>query len=190
MLRVIEEAAQALRRGDIVGLPTDTVYGIAADPFQEHAVARLFEIKQRPGIKPIPILAASIHDLGTIVDIDEQVREIDRRFWPGELTIVVRRAADLPPWIGDADRGTVGVRIPDHGGARAVLAAFGPLAVTSANRSGEPPADDDEGAREALGDAVSVYVAGSGGGGPSSTVVDISGPAVRVLRQGVVEWTQ
>ncbi|NIS30425.1 MAG: L-threonylcarbamoyladenylate synthase, partial [Actinobacteria bacterium] len=144
----------ALRRGDVIGLPTDTVYGIGSDPFSEAAVARLFAVKGRPEIKPIPILAADLDALASIVEVDARLRAATDRFWPGGLTVIARRAPDVPSWIGSDDTNTVGVRVPDHPTALAVLSAFGPMAVTSANRSGESPAADDRGAAAALGETV------------------------------------
>ena len=108
--------------------------------------------------------------------------------WPGALTLVVPRADGLPDWIGHPDSGSVGIRVPDHPITLALLAAAGPLAVTSANRSGYPPAADDHSARAALGDAVAVYLEGGGAGGAASTVVDLTGSEPRVLRRGPVAW--
>jgi tRNA threonylcarbamoyl adenosine modification protein (Sua5/YciO/YrdC/YwlC family) len=182
-------ALAALRRGDIVGLPTDTVYGIAADPWSQEAVAALFAAKRRPGVKPIPILGASVADLRSVAVIDDPTALQAASLWPGGLTLVVKRVAGAPDWIGDPERGTVGVRVPDHPAALEVLTESGPLAVTSANLSGGPPAHDETEARIALGDAVGFYVAGRCGGGQASTVVDLTSRPARVLRCGAVEWT-
>jgi tRNA threonylcarbamoyl adenosine modification protein (Sua5/YciO/YrdC/YwlC family) len=186
----LDAVVGAVRRGEVIGLPTDTVYGVGADPFSEDAVARLFSVKGRPEIKPIPILAADLDALATVVRVDGRLRAAADRFWPGGLTVIARRARGVPAWIGSDDSDTVGVRVPDHPAALAVLSAFGPMAVTSANRSGEPPAADHSEAEAALGDSVSVYVPGTGGGGPPSTVVDLSGDAPRVVRQGAVDWSE
>ena len=184
----LADALAALRRGDIIGLPTDTVYGIAADPMQRSAVERLFIAKDRPQIKPIPILAASIEDVGRIAVIDDDVSAIAARHWPGDLTLILFRAPTVPDWVGDPRRNTVGVRIPDHPVALEILAAAGPLAVTSANRTSEKPAIDSAGAIESLGDSIAVYLPGAAGGGKASTIVDLSGDEPRILRQGSVEW--
>lgn len=186
----VESALRALGRGEIIGLPTDTVYGIGADPFRREAVEALFAAKGRPGVKPIPILAADLDGVRRVGVLDDRVAAIATRHWPGGLTLIVRRVAGAPDWVGDAVADTVGVRIPDHPVALEVLERFGPLAVTSANRSGRPPADDDASAREALGDAVAVYLAGRGSGGPPSTVVDITSAPGRVMRVGAVEWAE
>jgi L-threonylcarbamoyladenylate synthase len=181
-------ALDALRRGDIVGLPTDTVYGIAADPFSRRAVERLFEAKGRPAVKPIPILAADLAGVSSVARLDGRAAEEAARHWPGALTLVLPRAAGVPSWVGDAGRGTVAVRIPHHPVALALLEAFGPLAATSANPSGEDPAVDAEAAHLALGAGVAVYIPGTAGGGSSSTVVDLTDAEARVLRTGPVEW--
>ncbi len=185
----LEFALDTLRDGHLVGVPTDTVYGIAADPMQHSAVQRLFAAKERPDIKPIPILAASVADVRRIVLMDDCVVALADRHWPGGLTLVLARIPDLPDWIGDPKRGTVGVRIPDHPTARQLLMAAGPLAVTSANRSGNEPASNAAGAQAALGDSVAFYLSGCGTGNSASTVVDLSGDQPKVLREGPVHWS-
>lgn len=185
---MIEAAVSALGASGLVGLPTDTVYGIAADPFSEPAVDALFVVKGRDADKAIPILAADLDGVRRVADLPDELAGLVAPHWPGGLTVVVRRAAGTPSWIGDAESDTVGVRIPDHPIALEILGLFGPLAVTSANRSGEPPASDHIEARAALGDAVSLYLEGWGRGDEPSTVVDLTRPSPRVLRQGAVEW--
>lgn len=186
----IGRALDAIARGEIIGLPTDTVYGIAADPFNEHAVKRLFEAKKRPELKPIPILAGGVDDILRLAVLEADDAEAAARHWPGGLTLVVKRRSGLPRWVGDPERGTLGVRVPDHPLALEVLEATGPLAATSANRSTEPPAWDATEAEQALGDSVACYLPGAGLGGLASTVVDVSGATPRVLREGPVDWTR
>jgi len=188
MTASLDLAVAALREGRIVGVPTDTVYGIAADPFCEAAVHALFSAKGRPAVKPIPILAADQEQIMSIGLLDDEAGAFADDHWPGALTLVVPRVDGLPEWVGDPERGSVGVRVPDHPAALALLAVSGPLAVTSANRSGDAPAGDDRSARASLGDSVAVYLEGSGGGGAASTVVDLTGPEPRILRPGPVEW--
>lgn len=188
MTAFLDPAVAALREGRIVGVPTDTVYGIAADPFLEAAVEALFAAKGRPAVKPIPILAADLEQAMRVGVLDEAAADAAAAHWPGALTLVVPRAEGLPDWIGDPAAGSVGVRVPDHPAALALLAVAGPLAVTSANRSGEAAAGDHHAARATLGDAVAVYIEGSGGGGAASTVVDLTGPNARILRPGPLEW--
>lgn len=185
---MIDRAIDAIHAGLIVGLPTDTVYGIGADPFDEDAVESLFAAKGRPGVKPIPILAAGLEELGAIARIDEATRDRVAPLWPGGLTLVLPRLSGMPRWLGDHSADSVGVRVPDHAVALELLRAVGPLAVTSANRSEDAPTRDEVEARTALGGAVAVYLVGRGSGGPPSTVVDLTGPSPRVLRRGAVEW--
>jgi tRNA threonylcarbamoyl adenosine modification protein (Sua5/YciO/YrdC/YwlC family) len=187
-LSVTDDAIAALERGELIGLPTDTVYGVAADPGRRDAVEALFAAKGRPGVNPIPILCADVAQARSVGVLDDTVAAIADRHWPGGLTLVVRRVPGSSDWVGDPVADTVGVRVPDHPVALEVLHRFGPLAVTSANRSGEEPATDEAGAEAALGDAVAVYLPGRGSGGPPSTVVDATGDPVRVLRRGAVEW--
>jgi len=166
-------------------MPTDTVYGIAANPFDREAMERLFEVKGRDPANPIPILGSSTGDLAAIAVIDGAAADAVSRHWPGALTIVVPVADGAPRWIGD-ERRTVAVRVPDHRVALEVLSAAGPLAVTSANRSGEPPATSAAEARAALGYGVAVCLEGTSGSGESSTVIDFTGGEPVVVRSGSV----
>jgi len=184
----IDEAVAALQEGRIIGVPTDTVYGIAADPFSEPAVEALFAAKDRPGVMPIPILVADAVQASLVGALGEDALAAASLHWPGALTLVVPRVEDLPEWIGRLESGSVGIRVPDHPVALALLAATGPLAVTSANRSGSPPAADDRSARTALGERVAFYLEGRGAGGAASTVIDLTGSEPEVLRRGPVSW--
>jgi len=184
----LDPALHALRAGLIIGVPTDTVYGIAADPLNEAAMVGLFAVKGRADDKPIPVLGASLDDLRAVAVI-EGVAEGAGVHWPGALTIVVGCVPGLPGWVGDPVARTIAVRVPNHPVALALLELSGPLAVTSANRSGEQPATDHASARAILGDAVAVYLEGSAPGGRSSTVVDLTGSAPVVVRLGPIEWS-
>lgn len=182
----MEAAVAAIRAGGIVGLPTDTVYGIGADPLNETAVARLFEIKGRPEHKPIGVLVAGIDQALEMGEIEGHALDLARRHWPGALTLVVTPKVILAEWVGDAQTQTLGVRVPDHPLARDLLSSTGPLAVTSANRSGGPEAMNDAEARAMLGDLVDVYLEGDCPGGASSTVLDARDHIPIVLREGPV----
>ncbi len=160
------------------------MYGLGVDPGQPEAVRALFELKGRPSDKPIGLLAASLEDLRPLVDINQPAIELADEFWPGPLTLVVASAVPLPDWVGDHARHTVAVRVPDHATARRLFASTGPLAVTSANRSGEPPANDDGEARAIFGEAVAVYLPGASRRGAASTVVDVTVDPPRVVREG------
>jgi L-threonylcarbamoyladenylate synthase len=131
---------------------------------------------------------SGVEQAATVGVLDAVARRAGARHWPGGLTLVVPRVPGLPNWIGDAGRDTVGVRVPDHPMILGLLEAFGPLAVTSANRSGSPPVPDDAAARAVFGEEVAVYLPGSGAGAGASTVVDLTGPEPRVLREGPVRW--
>lgn len=182
---IVDRAARAVLRGEIVGVPTDTVYGLAVDPWDESAVASLYEAKGRPERKPIGILAASMDQIEAVAELGGAIA-VARAHWPGALTLVVRPKVVVPDWVGDRARGTIGVRIPDHDLLSELLVVTGPLAVTSANRSGGPETRDDGAARRIFGSAVAVYLPGTCPGGVASTVVDATGSPLRVLRQGPV----
>jgi len=185
--RGLEMALASVRRGELVVLPTDTVYGLGCDAFTPHAVAALLAAKGRGRDLTVPVLIGSPRTLdGVAYGLDERARDLVEAFWPGGLTLVCRVQPSLEWDLGET-RGTVAVRMPLHPVALELLAETGPLAVSSANRSGEPPATDVDSAVQQLGDAVAVYLDGGPSGDPvPSTIVDISGPVPRVLREGAV----
>ena len=184
---VLDEAVAAVRAGRLIVLPTDTVYGIATRADDPKATARLFEAKRRdPGVD-LPVFVASLDEAGRIARLDERSRALARAFWPGALTMVVPRASASEAWELGGSRGTIGLRVPGHRLALAVTAAAGPLAVTSANRSGEPVLTTSDELVAAFGDAVEVYLCEEA---PlpthASTVVDLTGPDLKVLREGPI----
>ncbi|MBW3666776.1 MAG: threonylcarbamoyl-AMP synthase [Actinobacteria bacterium] len=183
---MIEEAVGAVRAGQVVGMPTDTVYGIGVDPLSTEAVSRLFELKGRPPNKPVGLLAATLEDALRMGDITGSAANLAREHWPGALTLVVRPKMILADWVGDAQADTVGIRVPDHPLARQLLILTGPLAVTSANRSGEEETMTAAEARAVFADEVAVYLEGESPGGLPSTVVDATGPSLRILRPGPI----
>jgi L-threonylcarbamoyladenylate synthase len=182
----LTDAVEAVRSGLIVGLPTDTVYGVGVDPTDLDAVSGLFELKGRPAHKPVGLLAASLEQAASVGVIRGAAAELAARHWPGALTLIVRPKVVLSDWAGDQQQTTVGIRVPDHPVARELLEAAGPMSVTSANHSGEPEAMNDVQARRIFGDAVAVYLPGESPGGEASTVVDVTGTEIVVLRQGPV----
>jgi tRNA threonylcarbamoyl adenosine modification protein (Sua5/YciO/YrdC/YwlC family) len=182
----IDAAVEAVRAGEVVGLPTDTVYGVGVDPLNESAVTRLFDLKGRPEHKPVGLLVASLAQAKMIGEIEGLAEQLAFTHWPGALTLVVTPRVILANWVGDSQRRTVGIRVPDHPVALQLLEACGPLAVTSANRSGGAEARDDSEARATFGDEVAVYLPGSAPGGEASTVVDATGARLVVLREGPV----
>jgi len=182
-----ELAVEAVQSGEIIGLPTDTVYGLAVDPLNQNAVSALYDAKGRPEHKPVGLLVTSVEDAAMIAELHGYAAELAEMFWPGALTLVVAPKVILSDWVGDRQRLTVGIRVPDCGPAREVLALTGPLAVTSANRSGQPDVHSDREARAIFGDEVAYYVPGQAPGGTPSTVVDATGFRPLVIRQGAVE---
>ena len=183
----ITAAVDAIQRGELAVLPTDTVYGVAADAFNPIAVGRLLEAKGRGRDMPTPVLVPSARTLDGLADVVPPVaRELVEAFWPGPLTIVLRHAATLAWDLGDT-KGTVAVRMPLDRVALAVLERTGPLAVSSANRSGMAPAVDATEAARQLGTAVDVYLdAGPAGDPVPSTIVDLTGEVPKVLRDGAL----
>jgi L-threonylcarbamoyladenylate synthase len=186
--RGLAEAAAAIRRSELVVVPTDTVYGIAADAFNPAAVNLLLAAKGRGRDMPVPVLVSSRAMLDAVVNevTDAAARLVDA-FWPGALTLVLRETPHLAWDLGEA-RGTVAVRMPDHPIVIALIEQTGPLAVSSANRSGQPPATTAMDARLQLGASVSVYLDSGPGGGPvPSSIVDLTGEAPRLLRAGALD---
>ncbi|HUO47076.1 MAG TPA: L-threonylcarbamoyladenylate synthase [Acidimicrobiia bacterium] len=184
---VIERAAELLREGKVVGIPTDTVYGLAADPFQPEAVNSLFDLKGRELMKPIGILVADVDEARSLVQLPLYALEWSERYWPGPLTLVAHPVSPLPAGVGDMEHNTVGVRVPNHPVTLAVLEAFGPLAVTSANPAGGTETLDEVAAAASLGALVPFYLPGHCPGTVASTVVDVTGGTARILRAGPLE---
>ncbi len=185
----LRHAQDALARGELVVVPTDTVYGVGADAFSPEAVAALLAAKGRGRAAPPPVLMADVRTLdGLARDVPPAARALAAAFWPGALTLVVLSQPSLRWDLGDT-HGTVAVRVPDHPLTRELLAATGPLAVSSANLTGRPAPVDAAGAQEQLGDAVAVYLdAGPSGaqGALPSTIVDATTPELRVVRTGAL----
>lgn len=193
----LQAAVDAVRRGELVVLPTDTVYGVGADAFDAVAVGRLLEAKGRGRQMPPPVLVA---DAGTIdalaIEISAYARRLVRSFWPGPLTLVLRAQPSLAWDLGDTN-GTVALRMPDHEITLELLAQTGPLAVSSANRTGRPAAESVAEAAAQLGSAVEVYLDGGSmhPGGSStmvlaSTIVDCTRERPVVLRPGPITVAQ
>jgi L-threonylcarbamoyladenylate synthase len=183
----IASAVSAVKGGRLVVLPTDTVYGIGADAFDSAAVAALLSAKGRGRDMPVPVLVGSWHTIeGLVYSVPHAAHELIRAFWPGALSLVVRQAPSLKWDLGDA-HGTVMLRMPLHPVAIELLREVGPMAVSSANISGRPPAVTVEDARHQLGDLVQVYLdAGPSAQRAASTIVDLTGAHPRILRTGPV----
>jgi L-threonylcarbamoyladenylate synthase len=181
-------AAAALSRGELALIPTDTVYGVAADAFTPAAVTRLLAAKNRGRSMPVPVLIGEASTLaGLVARVPPMAHRLAEAFWPGGLTLVVEHAPTLAWDLGDAE-GTVAVRLPDDDVARDLLRRTGPLAVSSANRSGRPAATTAAEAQYQLGEHAAVVL----DGGPRvdsrpSTIVDCTAPTPRVLRIGAID---
>src|SRR5580700_596080 len=180
-------AAAAVLRGEIVVLPTDTVYGIGADAFSPAAVRRLLAAKGRGRDMPPPVLVGTVRAASALVeDLGPYGQLLIDEFWPGGLTIVCRAARTLSWDLGDT-KGTVAIRMPQDPVALDLLKETGPMAVSSANLTGSPPASTAAEAQEQLGDAVSVYLdSGPCANDVASTIVDLTGNVPRLLRAGTV----
>ncbi len=183
----VAAAALAVQRGQLVVLPTDTVYGVGADAFDADAVRGLLLAKGRGREMPPPVLVSAASTLDALaVGVPSYARALVEQLWPGPLTIVCRQQPSLQWDLGDT-RGTVAVRMPDHDVALELLARTGPLAVSSANRTGRPAATNADDAERMLGDSVEVILDDGPTPGPvPSTIVDVTGQTGRVLRRGAV----
>ena len=184
-------AALALRTGQLVVLPTDTVYGVGADAFHPAGVASLLMAKGRGRDMPPPVLVGTVRAADALIeDLGPYGKDLIDEFWPGGLTIVCRASRSLNWDLGDT-RGTVAVRMPQHPVALDLLRETGPLAVSSANRTGSPAATTAADAQEQFGNAVSVYLdSGPCSSDVASTIVDLTGNVPRLLRAGAVSVGQ
>ena len=180
----LDSVVAAIAAGEVVVIPTDTVYGLACDPTNAAAVERIYAIKERPAGLELTLLGASRADVEEAVDLDETARRIADRFWPGPLSIVApvgRRRLAIP-----RSGTTLSTRVPGHRLLLELLSRTGPLATTSANRHGAPAATDASSARAALGEAVAIVLEGGPAGGLASTIIDCSRTPPEVLREGPI----
>ena len=187
-IRGISAAATAVTRGDLVVLPTDTVYGIGCDAFSPKSVTALLAAKGRGRDMPVPVLVGHPNVVdGLAYDLTPAARDLIDGFWPGALTVVVKAQHSLAWDLGDVD-GTVAIRMPLHPVAIELLRATGPMAVSSANRSGSTPATTAEEALDQLGDGVSIYLeAGTCGDPIPSTIVDLTREVPKIVRLGAID---
>jgi L-threonylcarbamoyladenylate synthase len=182
----LTRALEILRGGGLVAFPTDTVYGVGALAFDAAAVESIYAVKDRPNEKAIPVLLGSADDLTKVAaEVPPMALTLAARFWPGPLTLVVPKHPSLPEAVSAT--ATVGVRVPDHAAARRLLQAAGPMAVTSANRSGQPSPSSASEVLAQLGGRIALILdGGKTPGGVPSTVVDCVGAEPKILREGPV----
>jgi len=185
-LDAIQQALGILNEGGLVAFPTDTVYGLGALAFDGTAVESIYVAKDRPIEKAIPVLIGDAQDLEKVgMDVPEVAYQLAARFWPGPLTIVIPKRPTLPESVSAT--ATVGVRVPDHAVARALLRATGPMAVTSANISGQlSPSTAQEVFTQLDGRIALIVDDGSTPGGVPSTVLDCTGHDLKILREGPI----
>jgi tRNA threonylcarbamoyl adenosine modification protein (Sua5/YciO/YrdC/YwlC family) len=184
----VDLAVKALSGGDIIGLPTDTVYGLAADPFHTGAADRLFAVKGRPRNVELPVLVSDEDQaLSLCTAVPPAALRLMRRYWPGPLTLVLPRRPDLEADLGEEDS-TIGIRCPAHPVPLAICQQMGPIATTSANRHHEPALTTAREVSESLGAEVAFVLDAGPRDGRPSTVVDCTGEAPKVLREGPLSW--
>lgn len=186
----LREAERALAAGQVVVVPTDTVYGVAADPAVASATSRIFEVKQRSRDVALPLLVADVDQaLSLATAVPSVAKLLMERFWPGALTVVLPRRPGLQADLGDDDD-TVGVRCPAHPVPLALCRSVGPLATTSANLHGQDTPATAPAVAEVFGETIAVVLDGGPCTGAPSTVVDCTGDDPKLLREGRIPWTE
>jgi L-threonylcarbamoyladenylate synthase len=185
----LEAARQALRSGLVVGVPTDTVYGLAADPTVPGALTRIFEAKRRSEAVALPLLVAEPEELEQLAVVPARARRLRERFWPGPLTLVLARKPGIRFDLG-GDPSTIGVRCPGGALVHELLAATGPLAVTSANLHGEPALHTAKEVRRRFGAALALVIDGGTCEGEASTVVSLRSRRIACLREGAIPFSE
>ena len=188
MIGSVAECAAAIARGEVIVIPTDTVYGLACDPGRAEAVERIYEIKRRPAELELTLLGAAAPDFAGLVVMSTEVQGVAARYWPGALSIVLpvgEKRIPIPR------RGTtLSVRVPQHPVLEELLRRTGPLATTSANRHGEPAATTAAEADAELGAEVALVLDGGRGGGRPSTIIDCAADPPKLLREGPIPWDE
>jgi L-threonylcarbamoyladenylate synthase len=186
----VDLAVNALAGGDIIGLPTDTVYGLAADPFHTGAADRLFAVKGRPRNVELPVLVCDeVQALSLCTAVPASARRLMGLYWPGPLTIILPRRPDLAADLGEEDS-TIGIRCPAHPVPLAICRRIGPIATTSANRHGEPALTTAQEVAESLGAELTLVLDAGPSRAKPSTVVDCTGVTPRALREGQLPWDE
>ena len=188
----LSSAARCLREGGVVAIPTDTLYGLAADAFNPGAIERVFAIKERPGGLALPVLLANLGQLSSVAsEVPQSVRVLAETYWPGPLTLVVGRNDALPPRL-TAGAPTVAVRVPAHPVPRELARLLGrPITGTSANISGAPDPRTLAELQAQVGERVDCLIdVGPSPAGTASTIVDLSGESPRLIREGIIPFPE
>ena len=183
----IQKAISCIKNEEVVGIPTETVYGIGVDPLSQAAVDKIFNLKERDENKPLSILVHSFHDLIKL-KIISKVPEIVELYWPGPLTIIVESELNFADGVGTKNPNSIGIRVPDNELALELLKKTGPLAVTSANISGQEDITNERDAEAVFGDKIGHYLQGSALHGSGSTIVDFRDEEFKVIREGPLKW--
>lgn len=183
----IQKAITCINNEEVVGIPTETVYGIGVDPLSQAAVDKIFNLKERDENKPLSILVHSFHDLIKLKTISK-VPEIVELYWPGPLTIIVESELNFADGVGTKNPHSIGVRVPDNELTLELLKKTGPLAVTSANISGQDDITNERDAEAVFGDKICHYLQGSALHGSGSTIVDFRDEEFKVIREGPLKW--
>jgi L-threonylcarbamoyladenylate synthase len=185
----LRKAVDAIRLGRVVAFPTDTLYGLAANPYDASAVAAIFALKRRSGNQPLPLVAADISQVADVAGLNPGAMRLARAFWPGPLTLLLRSTATFAAGVGSAD-GLVGIRVPDSEIGRVLARSVGHLlTATSANRSGDPPTADPDTVASTLPAVAALVDGGPCRGGLPSTIVDASAEP-RLVREGAIPWSR
>ena len=180
-------AVEAINNNQVVGIPTETVYGIGVNPYSQEAVNKIFDLKGRDEDKPLSILVSSYYDLQKL-DIVSTIPEVVELYWPGPLTIVVETTKEFADGVGTKNPFSIGIRVPDNELAIELLKITGPLAVTSANRSGENDVTSNTEAEKIFGSNIAEYLEGAALHGSGSTIIDFRVEGGEILREGPLKW--
>jgi L-threonylcarbamoyladenylate synthase len=186
----IPAAVKIVQEGGLIAFPTDTVYGVAADPFNAKALQKIYAAKQRPDEKALPALIGGLEQLGQLVGtVDHSVYKVALTFWPGALTLILPKRADVPEELSPYP--TIGIRMPNLAFTLALLKQTGPLATTSANRSGASNPTTAEDVLDQLGSEIDLVLdGGPTAGSMASTVVDLTEPEIKILREGPISLAE
>jgi len=183
----IGDAINAVKEGKIIGIPTETVYGIGVDPYSQSAVDKIFELKERSLDKPLSVLISSFEEISKL-DIVSKIPDVVELYWPGPLTIIVETKAKFANGVGTNNPLTIGIRVPDNELAIELLKNTGPLAVTSANISGNENILNNIDAKKEFGSKIEYYLEGESVLGSGSTIVDFTKDDWKILREGPLKW--